>query len=468
MYLKKIMLSLLLFVFITRVTAAENSPILLTLSQRAPIHIHLNLKSEEIGFVQKGEKVEALFQTGLTYQIKSKDGNIGWVGYENFEEAKELVIEPFEDNEVVLYKTLNVNNARAGEKIRVLQKGEKVRYLEGFELKGFVKVRDKNGVIGYTSWHRARPSIEDVIPKYEQLNFVVVLKSQIQDQILNNPIENLETFVGQADARMMDRNENGFLFFRKLYLVENGHRSGHIKFIIKNGLVTSFESQKKPASFWVESLPLATWFRSLRFGIEFQKMQGMDLMPSTSGKGFFIKWGIRLLNLIVIILFFSIPHFLASLLTTILGYLKILPNFFVKRFGQLLSLTFCYVFFLLISLHMIHDQHWLNVILLVIVLFLSFGVINRRILYHRCPSCHSFFKAEDLGSDVIGKTHVTEHKHQDVYKGTRETSTQIIKEYERKHYTEKTTELDVEDHRMCTICEFEWEVNRTKTVKGHV
>ena len=90
MYLKRLTLSLLLFVFITRVIAAEKSPIILAVSQKAPIHIHLNLKSEQIGFVQKGSKVEALFQTGLTYQIKTQDGNIGWVGYENFEETKEL------------------------------------------------------------------------------------------------------------------------------------------------------------------------------------------------------------------------------------------------------------------------------------------------------------------------------------------------------------------------------------------
>ena len=176
MYLKRLTLSLLLFVLITRVSAAEKSPIRLTISQSAPIHLHSTLKSEQIGYVQKGAKVEALYQTGLTYQIKTEDGNIGWVGYENFGETKELVIEPFEDNEVVLYKTLNVKKARPGEKIRVLEKGEKVHYLEGFELKGFVKVRDKNGVFGITSWHRTRPSIEDVIPEYEQLDYIIVLK----------------------------------------------------------------------------------------------------------------------------------------------------------------------------------------------------------------------------------------------------------------------------------------------------
>jgi len=249
MYLKRLTLSLLLFVFITRVIAAEKSPIILAVSQKAPIHIHLNLKSEQIGFVQKGSKVEALFQTGLTYQIKTQDGNIGWVGYENFEETKELVIEPFEDNEVVLYKNLNLERARPDGKIRALDAGEKVQYLEGFELKGFVKVRDKNGVIGYTIWQRARPSIEDEIPRYKQLDFVVLLKSQIQEQVINKPLENLESLVGQADARMLDKNGNGFLFFRKLYFVENGERSGYIRFKVEKGLITSFEAEKKTRSF---------------------------------------------------------------------------------------------------------------------------------------------------------------------------------------------------------------------------
>lgn len=460
--------TLVCVIFFNIFTAAAQHPEL-TIVENAPLRIHLGVESEQIGTLEKGTKVKPLAQTGLTYKVETKNGNVGWVAYEYFDEAKELVIKSFK-KPVPFFESLNERRWRGSEKIRDFDDGEIVTYLEGLEPKGFVKVRDSSGRVGYTYWQRARPALDDIVPEYEQLDYLVLLQQQVEEEVLNNNIEVLSDLVGPPDARFIDQSGDGFIFYRKLYLVSDGERVGHIRFEIENNIVTSFEYQKGPESFWIESMPLAEWFRTLDFGVEFQKMQGYDLFPPTSAMGFWKKWGWRLLWLITIILFFSIPHFIASLFTTGLGYIKALSNGTVIIIGVLLSYILIYFYFLFMGLHMMHDQHWLFVIGALIVAYYSTKVLFLRIEYHRCPNpaCHSFFKSENIGSQVVGKKHVTEHKHRDVYKGTRETSTEIIKEYERQHYTEESTEIDYDDYQECTECGEIWEVHRFKIVRGHI
>ncbi len=439
----------------------------LTLSEKAPLLLELNLESEEIGSLEKGTVVEALACTGLTYQIKTADGKIGWVPYEYFEESKELVIEPFNDTPVGFYKRLNEHRWVGEEKIRDFQAGEIVTYLEGFEEKGFLKVRDQSGEIGFTTWQRARPALEDLITEYEQLDYLVVLESKIENEVINQPLETLIALAREPHSQIIDAQGNGFMFYRKLYLVKDGERFGHIRFLVENNLIMSFESQNGPNSFWIENMPLATWIRSLEFGIEFQKIQGLDIFPSTGEMSFFLKWGWRILWFITIVLFFSIPHFITTFLVNRYAYRKALSNIIVHVLHLLTFVLFFYTYYLFIGLHMIHEEHWFLAVTFVLIGFFSYKIIHSRLLYHRCPDCNSYFETMDKGSEIVGKTHVTEHKHQDVYRGTRETSTAIVKEYDRHHYTEKSTELDISDHRECTACGATWIVKRIKTVRGH-
>lgn len=232
-------------------------------------------------------------------------------------------------------------------------------------------------------------------------------------------------------------------------------------------MISSFKTDREPEAFLIESFPLAKTIRELIPLNSLKNVLMVDLDIRTSDKGFWLKWGIRILKLIAFILFFSIPHFIASLLTTITGYISALSNLVVIILSMIYSVSFIYVFNLILGL-MLYDEQWFIGIIAIIVLFFSIKVLVARISYHRCPFCHSFFKASDLGSAVTGKTHVTEHSHQDVYKGTTETSTQIIHNYERQYSTEKTTELEIEDYRICDVCSGKWEVSRFKTVKGHV
>lgn len=235
-------------------------------------------------------------------------------------------------------------------------------------------------------------------------------------------------------------------------------------------LVTSFGSEKEPKSFWIEKLPLSSWMRGLDFGIEFQQMQGYDLFPSTGEMTFLKKWGWRILWVITLLVFFTLPYHLSKPFTSLYGHWKLLPKGIAMLLSILTCIAFVYVYYLFLGLHMMHDQHWLFIILTVLVGGFGYMVNKRKITYNRCPNqkCRSYNKAELLGSDVVGKTHVTEHKHQDVYRGTRETSTEIIKEYDRHHYTEESTEIDIDDHMQCTICGETWDVGRSKTVSGHV
>lgn len=467
--MKRVYLStLLVCVTYSQISIAQQ--VNLTLTDTAPLHLNLDLNSEKIGILEKGTIVEALSETGLSYQIKAPNGDVGWIPYQYFEESRELIIEYFNDKPVPLFKSLNERRWVGTETIRDLEDREHVTFLEGNELKGFVKIRDQSGVVGFTYWQRARPAIEDSIPKYEQLNYVVILQSQIEAKVLQQPLSELISIVGDPDAQIIDAQGSGFAFFRKLYLVKDGVRYGHIRFTVVENLVTSFGSEKEPKSFWIEKLPLSSWMRGLDFGIEFQQMQGYDLFPSTGEMTFLKKWGWRILWVITLLVFFTLPYHLSKPFTSLYGHWKLLPKGIAMLLSILTCIAFVYVYYLFLGLHMMHDQHWLFIILTVLVGGFGYMVNKRKITYNRCPNqkCRSYNKAELLGSDVVGKTHVTEHKHQDVYRGTRETSTEIIKEYDRHHYTEESTEIDIDDHMQCTICGETWDVGRSKTVSGHV
>ena len=472
MKLRGLFLSTILLTFVLANLTVFAQQTELTISKDAPMRIHLGLESKQIGTLKKGTLVEGLAQTGLTYQVRTKNGNVGWVEYDYFQESKELVIEPFGDREVSFFKSLHEGNILTSgqDKIRDFEAGEVVTYLEGLELKGFIKVKDASGEIGYVDWHRARPHIEDLVPDFEQLDFVVILQSDFEQNYLNGSLDSFVEYVGPPDSKILDENGNGFCFYRKLFLVKDGDRYGDLTFNLENNNITSFSFEEGPIPFWVEKMPLAKWMRGLGFGVKFQRMQGYDLFPSTGEMGFLKKWGWRILWIITLFIFFTIPYHLSKPFVNIYGGTKALPKGLAKALATLTAFAFIYFYYLFVGIHMSHDQHWLFAGTAVLLAIYAMVVISRKIGYNRCPNpeCRSWKESEFMGSDVVGKTHVTEHKHKNIYRGTRETSTEIIKEYDRHHYTEESTELEIDDHMECTICGTTWEVRRGKTVKGHV
>lgn len=198
---------------VSNAIAQEPSHFEVTLIQKAPFRIELNQKSDIIGYVEKGEKGIALSQSSLHYQIQTKSGAIGWVEYQYLKESKNLVIDHHEKKPVAFFKNLDLKRkiVTGVDKIRDLEIGEKVTYLEGFESKGFVKIKDKNGVIGYTYWQYARLEMESVVPDFEQLDYSYLLESQVVE-FIDKPFQKLVEELGTPSAQLIQKNGDGILF----------------------------------------------------------------------------------------------------------------------------------------------------------------------------------------------------------------------------------------------------------------
>ena len=178
---------------------------------------------------------------------------------------------------------------------------------------------------------------------------------------------------------------------------------------------------------------------------------------------------IRLLQIIVIVIFFSLARILAFQVMKLFAIMRFLPNGIVLLLAYSINLVFNYVYFIYLISHVITEDYIFTAIVMLIMLVIGHRKIGSRIKYHRCPSCHLMWTAVDEGSKVVGKTHITENKSD-----TRLTSQytdnngQQVNVYTKFKWQEHMTEKQIKDYRFCANCGYRWNVERSETVNGHV
>ena len=145
----------------------------------------------------------------------------------------------------------------------------------------------------------------------------------------------------------------------------------------------------------------------------------------------------------------------------IFTYNNRIRNGIVILINAILLLLVYYLFFVLSILIM--DQWLIPAIGSVVFYFFWLFKHSKNISYNRCPLCNVMYSALNKGSTFTGRETSVSWGTYDTYSHTSETSKTITKHYNRRD--KKTTEHvdNYLDHRMCALCGYQWDVDRTET-----
>ena len=200
-----------------------------------------------------------------------------------------------------------------------------------------------------------------------------------------------------------------------------------------------------------------------------EKLPNITLFENVKDRHWAIRVLIRIFQFILIVVFFSIARILAFQVMKLFAIIRPLSNGVVLILSYLVNLAFNYIYFIYLISHVITEDYIFTSIVMLIMLVIGHRRIRGRILYYRCPNCHLMWTAMDKGSAVVGKTHITENKSDTRLTGDyTSASGQRVKEYTRYHWKERKTEKQIKDYRQCNNCGYNWDVERTETVDGHV
>ena len=150
----------------------------------------------------------------------------------------------------------------------------------------------------------------------------------------------------------------------------------------------------------------------------------------------------RVITIIIAIVLFLLPLFLAGYLINLIEDIRFLPNFLVKFVMLMIMLTFIGVF---TNAYIISPLYPVGV-------GMGFGLLGflmifaelREIRYNRCPKCHHMLETEDKGTRLAGIT---------VWK-SRSSGKKVGADY---HY---------ENIRRCQNCGHVWKIHRTDRDKA--
>ena len=144
-------------------------------------------------------------------------------------------------------------------------------------------------------------------------------------------------------------------------------------------------------------------------------------------------------------------------------------NGMLMLIGFTLTIALNYLYYIFVSAHVIKEEVWFTTILMIIILIMSLRLISSRISYHRCPQCRTMWSAEDKGSVVTGKKHITESKSEKKLTSEyTQSDGRKVREYTDFKWKERMTEKQIKDLRYCHECGFRWDVDRVEKVDGHV
>lgn len=447
---------------LTTLLAAEvptpPAPVHAETRRRATLSTFFGKSGEAFTKLPRGAEVQLLMQNGASLQAKASEGTVGWL------EVDDLVVTRIvPTGERTLWKW--VKGWRAKDAIRKVGPQDTLTVLGYAEERKWFRVKTEAGEKGFLHIQGALPDFAVELPEYDHRATTYWREDRLRAAVVGRTVDEVEARFG-APLAMQVKGGAGFLYYHRLHFARDGDELSKIRMPVGGGKVTDLEAQYRVSSI-VEELPLAHTIRGLEIGMALQRMDTLPFMDTSDVEGW-RWWAQSALKWLVVFLILVLPHFPAKWATTGLGYVRPLPNLVVTLAGVGLCLSAFYVYFVFWSLHGLHEEQFFLALPLAVVASFSLKIITGRIAYHRCPDCHAMFSATDEGTDLVGKTHVTINKSKDVYRGKRETSTEIIHQYERQHWKERETELRYDDHRQCAECGYRWDVRHEETVKGHV
>lgn len=404
-------------------------------------------------------------------QVKTPDGDLGYVYYRTLKGASNLVI----GKTVPLYS--NYGSKSFSDSVR---KGEKVTVI-GYlrenteEHENIVRITTSTGKTGYVpSYHLEVPFLRGV-PAISPGYIYPTTPGNIEGA-KGKTVAELEKKYGPVTSSISIGGVRKAFFSQLVYIQDGKKFSGVFFTLDSKGNITGYTPDDTKKVKLVDRLPLADKFRQAEpFGlISFSFYEGKSIhigwWQNFRQLNWFTKiigWIIQfIIGALVIFFLFSIPRLIMQPLMLSAAHIRLLKNGMVLLLGFVVYALATYLFFVWIALLM--NEIFMAALFSLIAFSFWWYLYRRNINYNRCPSCHAVNIGLDKGSTYHGRTSTTQWDTFDVYKGKTETSTTITHHYER-HDRKTTSYTDhYTDHRECMNCGHRWGVQRTRSAGSKV
>lgn len=419
----------------------------------------------KLGEVKAGTKVYPIEHREDVYHIRFQDGQIGWVYFTMLRETQEMEIE----KPTGLHQIKGSSSFKMGKFIDSLYPGDLVTRYGLSKNGGNYYVINSEGKKGAIIRQHAFPVPEKTIPEYSTNQAkIFLLKKDINEKVLQKSDSNLWAEFGMPEA-LVYRPTGDVWYYTYIETYDKGLRYRGINFIVKDQMVVGDSLIGEGNWKLIDQLPLFIKVKGMSALDVFDKYEGEPLFKGIGKMHWAVRFLIRILQFIIAFIILSLAHFIALFLTMRLARVQSISNGLLLIIGFALTIILNYVYFIFISAHVIKEEVWFPVILMIIILVLSFRKISTNINYHRCPRCKAMWTAQDEGSVVTGKKHITENKsEQRVTNEYTKSDGGKVREITNFKWKEHMTEKQMKDLRYCQECGFRWGVDRVEKVEGHV
>ena len=422
--------------------------------------------------LKAGTKVEGIASyTAVYFQVKLENGEIGFVKLVDISEAKDLII-----RDSIHLRSKDDRNDRGAfyqaETAKIIKEGEHYVYVEL-----------DNGKRGYTPYSYVHPVIWDSVPEINQTARRIIHNDILLKKVLDSPIEEAIEELGPPSGLWYENEsaQKGWIFYRYYTVVKDKKRSRKLWLSFENGVVVG-DSISKGEKFFIERLPLAqTWRKTL----DWSHLLEESIYESKTGPTWFdrfqdMNWFTWIIGKILLFLFLvmvlALPSFVLWPVFIVLSRIKSLSNTAVLFLYSLVLIIGFYLYMLGLGLQVAHESPWFALIGCTLAWVYGTNRYKGIISYNRCPACHTMYSASDAGTSWIGRAFSRKKVARDVYSHqssryqSSNNTTYVTNHYDR-HWDDEVTRTDkYRDHRHCTVCGYEWDVEwekkTTKTFKN--
>lgn len=417
--------------------------------------------------LEKGQKVIPIASyTRLYYKVKTLHGDIGFLHYENIAEAQTLTSK----DTVTFYEG---RQWAQGEELK-LPPGTQAQFIEYISTEGLFVITLEDGKTGVVLNNEMMPQTYYQVPRIDQTARRIFHYDVLIEKVMHQPVDSL-TSIFYPPTGVMYQNaadSSGFAFYKYITIVKDRKRSKAFWLYFEHGKIVA-DSVPPGEKYYVEWLPLSQLMRKHVSVNELfsEKLYEEPYQEATWWEKFKSKnWFTKILGFIVwglkILLLFWIPQLVAMPLMHLVATRRKFSNGTVSLITSLIHFALYYFYLLVLALLVMYESVWLAIVGVLVVGTWTWRNNQSRITYNRCPNCHAMWAASDKGSTLVNQWFSTARVSRDVYKGTRTEGfmqPKKVRYYERQHGTKTTENRDYTDHRQCTECGYNWDVQRSES-----
>lgn len=422
-------------------------------------------------YLNKGTQLSPIAQIGNWVQVETEDGQRGLVDPLILNGSKYVVSNP----------KAKIFREMGSDKIDTIAAGTTGIIIDHYTNKDqalwdtFLKIKFEDGKIRWAHDYDFKQLMMITLPEIEQLYYHTTNASMLQKLAMGKQLSEFEKHYGPATS-VLKVNGKYQAFFKHIFVMDEGELyEGIMVNLDYDNVVLTIEYITNGRERTYENFPLVNVLRDAEiqkggrhslYRNEAFKLQWWEDFKDMNWFTMIIGWIVWFILLVsAVFLYFSIPRIIITPITQIFTYNKIFTNGKVMLINALVLFIVYYLFFVLSILMM--DQWLVPAIGSVALYFFWFLRLSKNVLYNRCALCNVMYSALDKGSTFTGrKTNVTWGTWEKD-KGTSSYvsgNTKHITHHSEIRDTKTTEHVDSYlDHRICTLCGYDWDVDRTET-----